>query len=104
MRKPKLPEGDRWQYSNSDGYAFDRRAFLASGLALSVTPSGLRAQPVADSNLPPHIPEWMRHQGAPILSAPYGLPSPFERNVVRRQREERPTQTAAASFSPLQQL
>ena len=40
--------------------------------------------------------------GAPILSPPYGVPSPFEKDVVRRQRETRVTDTAATSFSPLQ--
>jgi sulfane dehydrogenase subunit SoxC len=62
------------------------------------------ATAAGDENLPPNIPQWMRQQGAPILSPPYGIPSEFERNVVRRQREQRPTNTAATSFAPLQDL
>jgi len=56
------------------------------------------------ANLPPNVPEWMKSQGAPILTPPYGLPSPYEKNVVRQQRGHRPTQTAATTLTPLQDL
>jgi sulfane dehydrogenase subunit SoxC len=46
----------------------------------------------------------MKTQGAPILTPPYGLPSPFEKGVVRIQRTKVPTQTAATSLTPLQDL
>jgi sulfane dehydrogenase subunit SoxC len=55
-------------------------------------------------NVPPNVPEWMKEPGAPILSPPYGMPSEFERHVVRRYREKRVTDTAATTFSPLQEL
>ena len=35
-------------------------------------------------NLPPSIPEWQRQPGAEVMSPPYGRPSRFEANVVRR--------------------
>ena len=56
------------------------------------------------ANLPPKVPEWMKEQGAPILSPPYGQPSVYERHVVRRFREVRVTNTAATTFAPLQEL
>jgi sulfane dehydrogenase subunit SoxC len=54
-------------------------------------------------NLPPNIPEWSREQGAPVIANPYGTPSPYEKNVVRRTVQT-PTSTAAASWTPLQDL
>jgi sulfane dehydrogenase subunit SoxC len=58
----------------------------------------------ADENIPPHVPSWMKEQGAPILNPPYGQPSPFEKDVIRRVRGPTPTQTAASSMTPLQDL
>jgi len=61
---------------------------------------------LADSGdgLPPHVPPWMRRQGAPILSPAYGVPSPFESAVARKARDRTPTATAAASCTPLADL
>ena len=84
----------------------DRRSILTAGAAFTgALAGGLAAGRAADgSNLPPDVPEWMKEQGSPILSPPYGVPSEFEKNVVRRQREPRPTNTAATSWAPLQDL
>src|SRR5918998_4889907 len=78
-----------------------RRGFLKSGAALTAAaggaliPQGAAAQ---GANVPPQIPEWMKLQGAPILSPPYGQPSEFEKHVVRRYSEVRVTDTAATTF------
>jgi sulfane dehydrogenase subunit SoxC len=85
----------------------DRRSILAAGAAFTGALAGGLATGRAEigSNLPPNVPEWMKEQGSPILSPPYGVPSEFEKNVVRRQREPGPpTNTAAASWTPLQDL
>jgi sulfane dehydrogenase subunit SoxC len=76
------------------------------GGAAAVAASGLTPAQAAGAgdNLPPHVPAWMKEQGAPILSPPYGQPSPFESNVIRRSRGPTPTQTAASSLTPLQDL
>jgi len=58
----------------------------------------------ADDNLPPHVPSWMKEQGAPILNPAYGQPSRYEKNAIRRIRGATPTQTAASSMTPLQDL
>ena len=87
----------------------DRRRLLVAGGALSGALAGDTLVPQIGkaedaSNLPPNVPSWMKEQGSPILRAPYGVPSKFEKNVVRRKREERPTDTAATSWAPLQDL
>jgi sulfane dehydrogenase subunit SoxC len=58
-------------------------------------------------NLPPNAPAWQKQPGAEILSPPYGAPSPFEANVVRRPRQGRaqpPTRLASQSVTPIQNL
>jgi sulfane dehydrogenase subunit SoxC len=87
-------------------YRLARRRLLKSGVAIaasSLLPAS-EASLAADDNLPPHVPSWMKEQGAPILNPPYGQPSPFEKNVIRRTRAATPTQTAASSMTPLQDL
>jgi len=85
-----------------------RRSFLARGGALTtaamtgpITAQGARA---AAENVPPEVPAWMRTLGRPILSPAYGQPSDFEKDVVRRSSGISVTDTAAWSFTPLQDL
>lgn len=58
------------------------------------------AEPVG--GVPLDVPQWMKEQGAAVLSPAYGVPSPFEKNVIRRPRSVTPTLTAASSNTPLQ--
>src|SRR5580704_7343915 len=83
-----------------------RRNLLTGGVVLAggVASAALTAARAADDNLPPHLPAWMKEQGAPFLSPPYGQPSPFEKNVIRRPRAPTPTNTAASSMTPWQNL
>lgn len=46
----------------------------------------------------------MKRQGEPILSPPYGLPSKYEKDVVRRPTDLTPTNLSSWSFTPLQDL
>ncbi len=58
-------------------------------------------------NLPPSVPEWQLQPGEETLSQPYGRPSKFEANVVRRYRQglpEPPTRLSSFSLTPLQDL
>lgn len=89
--------------------AINRRLFLRKSAMFAGSavmgglwaPSALRAQ---DSNLPPNTPAWMKSQGDPILSPPYGLPSKFEEDVIRRPTDLTPTNLSSWSFTPLQDL
>jgi len=91
--------------STSGSFSVGRRDFVAGGgLIASGLLSARVANAATDGNLPPNVPEWMKEQGAPILSPPYGQPSPFEKNVVRRPRASTPTPTASSTSTPLQDL
>lgn len=82
-----------------------RRKMLASGAAMAAgaaIATGVRNSARAATAL--GVPESMLSQGQPILSPPYGLPSKFEKDVVRRMREPRATDTEAFSVTPLQNL
>jgi sulfane dehydrogenase subunit SoxC len=93
--------------ANSRKREVSRRAVLSGGAALSAIagPALIPAEAGAQqANAPLAVPDWMKEQGAPILSPPYGLPSEYEKHVVRRYREVRATNTAATTFAPLQEL
>jgi sulfane dehydrogenase subunit SoxC len=49
-------------------------------------------------------PPWMLEQGAPAGASPYGVPSPFEKGVVRRSRGTSKFPTEFSSNTPLQDL
>ena len=80
-----------------------RRALLKASflgaLAGSVVPSAVAAGDPDILQLPP----WSTSLGNPVAQNPYGQPSQYEKNIVRRQSPGL-TQTtqASVSFSPLQ--
>jgi sulfane dehydrogenase subunit SoxC len=81
-----------------------RRRFVAGSVALAaagVLPNRTRADEATPSSL---VPPWMQTQGRPVLSPAYGRPSPHEADVVRIQFPGTPTDTSAASLTPLQHL
>ena len=89
----------------------DRRGFLRRAAALAGGAAAAAASPraVADDdlsrNLPPHVPEWSRTLGAPILASPYGVPSKYEANVKRRESPGLTrTPQSSVAFTPLQRL
>ena len=95
----------------------DRRTFLkrilsvSSGTALGgltlggVGASRALAELSSEANLPPNVPSWTRSLGRGVVSQPYGQPSAYEKDVVRRTV---PWLTAdsisAISMTPLQDL
>ncbi len=90
--------------------AVTRRSLLAGG-ALAALPLGHAAAQTSadapDDDLPPAVPEWQHEPGAPLMSPPYGAPSPHEATVVRRLRHglpPPPTMEAGFSLTPLQDL
>jgi sulfane dehydrogenase subunit SoxC len=78
---------------------------LAGGAALTAGGARSAAAPDFAKNLPPNVPEWSRTLGAPILASPYGVPSPFEANVRRRESPGLTrTPHSSVAFTPLQNL
>ncbi|MGE5093699.1 MAG: sulfite dehydrogenase [Betaproteobacteria bacterium] len=82
-----------------------RRGFLAR---MGAATAGAIAAPAAAlaqdaKNLPPHVPEWTKAQGRGFLTPPYGLPSPFEKGVVR-VLPSAPGPFPTATRTPLQNL
>lgn len=84
--------------------ALPRRQFLQAGLAGTALAAGsLAAGPAKSAGL--DIPDWSRQLGASVDDAPYGKPSEFEGNVVRRSVEWlTATRESSINFTPLYAL
>lgn len=84
----------------------DRRRFLTGAATLGTTAAvgDGRGRAATQGNLPPHVPAWMSHQGTPLRPQSYGIPSAFERDVVRRIRNAPPIAVPVSTGTPLQDL
>lgn len=71
---------------------------IAGGQALAEAPAP------DDANLPPNVPEWMKTPGANMGSEPYGMPSPYEKNVVKNISKKLPQYISASGRTPLGDL
>src|SRR3984885_8203900 len=71
-------------------------AVLAGSEALAATPDA--------GNVPPNIPEWMKAPGDPMGSQLYGLPSPFEKNLVKNISKNLPQYISASGRTPIGDL
>lgn len=92
-----------------------RRRFLAqSTVAASLAALGLTSpsreanaatipEIGGDANLPPNVPEWQKSLGTPAAT-PYGKPSDFEKDVIRRMYPGLTEPMSAFSTAPLQDL
>ena len=78
-------------------------AAVGGGVAAAAGLSGV-AQAQDQSNLPPNVPNWMKAPGFDTAHNPYVLPSPFEKEVVRKVLGTPKTMIAASSRTPLQEL
>ncbi len=82
-----------------------RRAFLGKSAALAggaLAAGGVAAQ--STGNFPPNVPQWMKNEGHPLTWNPYGLPSEFEKHVIRRGRGDQVMPGSGSLQSPLQDL
>ena len=82
---------------------FIRKAFVAASAAMAV-PAVARAQSAGDPAIL-ELPPWTTSLGMPVAANPYGMPSQYERGLVRR---ESPGLTrvggSSVAFTPLQGL
>jgi sulfane dehydrogenase subunit SoxC len=81
-----------------------RRRFLTQGVALSgALAAGQAIADDTDRDLAE--PPWSKTLGAPILASPYGVPSRYEANIVRRQSPGLTrTPHSSVAFTPLASL
>ncbi len=81
-----------------------RRRFLAgaAGLAVAGATGAARAD---EKNLPPNVAGWSKQLGEGVASHPYGAPSKFEKDVVRRDVQWlTASRESSVSFTPLHEL
>ncbi|WP_257168079.1 sulfite dehydrogenase [Bradyrhizobium sp. SRS-191] len=84
-----------------------RRGFLtaAGGLAATALATQARAGAGNPANQPPNVPEWTRTLGEGVAVRPYGKPSKFEKDVIRRDVEWlTASRESSVSFTPLHEL
>lgn len=75
-----------------------RRRLLGS---LGVSALAATAARASELLTPLDVAPWSKTPGAPILAHPYGVPSLFEKEVVRRAAKSWPLPGAASSMTPL---
>lgn len=82
-----------------------RRGLLKGALAAAVaTMSGAKVAAAGDPNIV-DVPEWSRMLGKAVATNPYGLPSRYEANIIRRQSPGlTQTDQASVAFTPLQSM
>ncbi len=94
----------------SDGLSIaDRRDFLKKGMlaagAMTATTFAGGAVAATGKNLPPMEPSWGRKLGAGVVDKPYGVPSEYEKEVVRRTVPWLTAESIASiSMTPIQDL
>jgi sulfane dehydrogenase subunit SoxC len=97
---------------DKDNTATSRRRFLREGGVLvggAVVAGGLAGSKAlaaneSPDNLPPNVPEWMKTPGDPMGSQPYGMPSRFEKDVVKNIPKNLSQYFSASGRTPLQDL
>ena len=93
--------------SKMDSPRQSRRSFLAAGAGVAAS---VLARPAAagagnPANQPPNVPEWTKSLGEGVAVRPYGKPSKFEKDVVRRDVEWlTASRESSVSFTPLHEL
>ena len=93
--------------SKMDSPRRSRRSFLAAGagVAASVLAKPAAAGAGNPANQPPNVPEWTKSLGEGVAVRPYGKPSKFEKDVVRRDVEWlTASRESSVSFTPLHEL
>ena len=93
--------------SKMDSPRQSRRSFLAAGagVAASVLAKPALAGAGNPANQPPNVPEWTKSLGEGVAVRPYGKPSKFEKDVVRRDVEWlTASRESSVSFTPLHEL
>jgi sulfane dehydrogenase subunit SoxC len=85
-----------------EGVNESRRGLLKSALTAATAALAAPALSADDPDIV-NIPEWSRTLGRPVADNPYGQPSKYEANIIRRQSPGlTQTDQASVAFTPLQ--
>ncbi len=88
-----------------EGIDSGRRTLIRGALAAAAAVVAAPSVEAADDPDIVNLPSWSRSLGKPVVANPYGQPSPFEANIVRRQSPGLTrTDQSSVSFTPLQNL
>ena len=94
--------------NKKENIKLNRRELLvgtASLGAMAVASNSVFGEEANSNNLPPNVPEWTGELGDGVDANPYGMPSEFEKNVVRRNVEWLTASTqSSVNFTPIQDL
>ena len=105
--------------SQNDGQTLQgRRRFLTGALAGGLIAAGGGAALAQDKkaaaesivksnpkNLPPNVPAWSQTLGDGVAAHPYGMPSKYEKHVIRRDVEWLTvSRESSVNFTPLPEL
>ena len=78
---------------------------VAGGAALLAGKAMADGAKVDPKHLPPNVPPWSQDLGKPVGSNPYGVPSDYEKTVIRRLSPGLTTTNfSSVAFTPLQNL
>ncbi|MCF6194939.1 MAG: sulfite dehydrogenase, partial [Kangiellaceae bacterium] len=93
-------ESDSLAISERRNFLKNAMLMVGGGAAISQTGAVL-----ASSNLPPSVPIWSRTLGEEVLTNPYGLPSEYEKDTIRRTVDWlTPDKISSISMTPLHKL
>ncbi len=95
--------------SGTSGKTLDRRRFLTAaglaGAAVATSMPALAQSPTKPDPAITELPDWSRYLGDGVAARPYGSPSKFEKNVVRRDVEWlTASRESSVNFTPLHEL
>lgn len=97
----RLPEPERRAFLKKG--LFTAGGAMVGGMLSGIAPKTFAAD--ADKALPPNIPPWTHSLGPGVVDRPYGKPSDYEKNVIRRFVPWlTATRQSTVSFTPLQSL
>ena len=88
-----------------EGIDSTRRTLMRGAIAAAAAAVAMPSVTAADDPDIVNLPSWTRSLGKPVVANPYGQPSPFEANIIRRQSPGLTrTDQSSVSFTPLQNL
>src|SRR5215207_5793194 len=104
MGSRKMRDRQREKQSSSRR-AFLRGTLAASGALAAGAANAMPPQKGNPANQPPNVPDWSRSLGDGVAVRPYGKPSSFEKDVIRRDVEWlTASRESSVSFTPLHAL